>query len=1553
MAGEYKFHVRDDKNAQWVNILKDTQIEVVDDNNSFPVGVNYVSEALDWIVGQIGGPGYGGQPIHVTDTTLAIDVVDEGASLTIRGGAEIFKNVIVGGNSTWGSPSYDQVALEVLSTLDATDATTGSVRISGGVGIQGKLFVGTDITSTTATTTGLATFESIVIGTTGVASALTPDAHNTYDLGEDLVRWNTLYVDTLDTNNLTTSGDLTGSNLNTTGTTTTENLIVNGVISVDVDTLITGNLVPATGVQTLGSLSSPWNTLYVDSLDIGNAINGTFIGTFTGNLSGNVTGTTVTANTITASDSFQGDVEGNIIGDTSEVTSAWDVVDDGDTGDAFEVRGGMKVDKNLTIDRSVYVGQNLTITGNILAGNLDFANFNSNITPVTTDTYNLGSVTKRFNEIHATSIAVDSFSTTNVTTDLIGNVLSQDGLVVVLENGTNGSNATFTGNVTGNLTGNLSSATTTFNNLSGAGITASGTIQTAGLNVSSSVSSNLIPDADDTRNLGALTKRWSQIHGDEIRGSSFIGGSFAGSFLGDLAGDLVGTNTTVTGNLQVDGNLSIDGTLTASNLSFTNVMSNLIGDVYAGNAINKVLENGTDGTDASFTGSVTGNVTGNLAGNLTAPVVNVTGNTPSTNWNNGTLVVTGGVGISDKLYVQGNITTSGGFTIGGTFQAPNASFQQLEASGITNSVSKDTGAFIVTQGGMGVELDVNVGGYLSTIGLIRAQGGFLGDTISSNSTDTNLTVTANGTGIVEIADGLFVSDQTGNTVDIDVATDISGTLIVSNTTGSTDKDTGALIVDGGVGVEENLFVGGNINATGSGTFNTTLDVTGLSILTGGVDIDGAVDIDITGGDFDVLTDSNINLNGNNVNIDVTTLFTLDSGSITIASGNDLNVNSIETLDLTVTAGGVSLNNTSDEFTVGLTNFTVNSTTSNFGGSLTTAGAVVINDITPSIDKDTGALVVNGGVGVEGDLNIGGDFDANAITANTFTGAFIGNLNGDVTGSIVGGTISGTTVTASLGLVGDLTKATTVQVTNSTPAHVYGTGALVVANGTAGPTLGSGATFEGNVWIGGNLTLPTAGTDITLPSGRTVEDELDARPVENGFVDRAESTISFNDGLMRFTITPTTTEFTFYSGGVGFTKTAAETVDITNTEGLWYIYYVGDVLTASQTFSPEIISTHAFVAALYWSVQDSQALTFAEERHGNVMSNATHSYLHNTQGSKLAGGGALGNLSTDDVTPTDTSVQLDVANFVTYDEDIRRDITDGSPQTLVGPALLPVWYREWNGTIGQNVWRKQAAGTIPLVKTGTGGEDRPAWNQNVGGQYQLTEATDLNFMAMHIVATNDVNEPVVAIVGQAQYADLNSAYEGGGDEAGNIEFGQIDSLSPEWVFLGTVILEVDETYTNTYKARFRADVEGNDYIDLRGSALSPSGGTTADDHAGLTNLQGGTISAYYHSDQMINVASTPRWAGINIDYSTAINASTLTVGRRYMVPTAVSMLLLPAAPTQAGQSIHLSDTDNSWGSSPVTLNSNGNPIEGAVQNMILNVPGASLELIWSGTTWKII
>ena len=77
-------------------------------------------------------------------------------------------------------------------------------------------------------------------------------------------------------------------------------------------------------------------------------------------------------------------------------------------------------------------------------------------------------------------------------------------------------------------------------------------------------------------------------------------------------------------------------------------------------------------------------------------------------------------------------------------------------------------------------------------------------------------------------------DVLGNT-NLDGTLTVSGIANITNNTASTDKDTGALVVDGGVGIEKNLNVGGKVNIIDT-TSSTDKD-TGALVVDGGVGIE--------------------------------------------------------------------------------------------------------------------------------------------------------------------------------------------------------------------------------------------------------------------------------------------------------------------------------------------------------------------------------------------------------------------------------------------------------------------------------------------------------------------------------------------------------------------------------------------------------------------------------------------------------------------------------------------------------------------------------------------
>jgi hypothetical protein len=103
--------------------------------------------------------------------------------------------------------------------------------------------------------------------------------------------------------------------------------------------------------------------------------------------------------------------------------------------------------------------------------------------------------------------------------------------------------------------------------------------------------------------------------------------------------------------------------------------------------------------------------------------------------------------------------------------------------------------------------------------------------------------------------------------------------------------------------------------------------------------------------------------------------------------------------------------------------------------------------------------------------------------------------------------------------------------------------------------------------------------------------------------------------------------------------------------------------------------------------------------------------------------------------------------------------------------------------------------------------------------------------VHIAATNDVENPIVAILGNT-YNTKSAARAGA-----NTEFAAMSGLPfAEFVRLGTVIYQVSNTYTNTTKARVVSTDDGSAYIDYRDTSVwSPTSSVIVDQQQ---NIDGG-------------------------------------------------------------------------------------------------------------------
>jgi hypothetical protein len=197
----------------------------------------------------------------------------------------------------------------------------------------------------------------------------------------------------------------------------------------------------------------------------------------------------------------------------------------------------------------------------------------------------------------------------------------------------------------------------------------------------------------------------------------------------------------------------------------------------------------------------------------------------------------------------------------------------------------------------------------------------------------NIKVTGVGTfGNVKISGGTVATDSGNLTLDsLAGTTQINDAVYVNDTTQSTDTNTGSIYTEGGVGIDKNLNVGGQVNIAGISTFDGYIDANS------GAYIDN-IQIGITGDN----------------EIDTTT------GNLTIDS-----------------AGGTT---TIDDNLI-------------VSGTSTFNGNVIFGDATSDTVSFTSRISSNVLPSTDGTLNLGGTSNKwNNVYANNFNGAFIGNAD---------------------------------------------------------------------------------------------------------------------------------------------------------------------------------------------------------------------------------------------------------------------------------------------------------------------------------------------------------------------------------------------------------------------------------------------------------------------------------------------------------------------------------------------------------------------------------
>lgn len=460
-----------------------------------------------------------------------------------------------------------------------------------------------------------------------------------------------------------------------------------------------------------------------------------------------------------------------------------------------------------------------------------------------------------------------------------------------------------------------------------------------------------------------------------------------------------------------------------------------------------------------------------------------------------------------------------------------------------------------------------------------------------------------------------------------------------------------------------------------------------------------------------------------------------------------------------------------------------------------------------------------------------------ITANedsiTSLNSSISSLSSAVNNPTTGLSALNTTVsghTTSIGTINTTLSSHTSSI--ATLTSNYGTLTTAVSGHTTSiGTLTSDVSTLSSTVSGHTTSISNINTSI---SGITTDISNIQTSLENvslnttGFENQVDSTYSFDEGTRTFTIQPAITDYSIFQDGIKNTITISKSIQIPDVTSPYFIYFDDNVdLQYLSSFDISLIQNKVYVAVIYWNADQNKTLFVGNERHESVMSWATHYYLHTYEGSRYRSGFALSNFNIDGDGSLDSHSQFSSEAGVFSDEDIIHIMSSLSQ--------IPVLYRL--GT----VWRKKTADDFPFIgegQEGFTGSGRACYNQLVMSSYQLTEVSNNHHFLVHLFATNDVDYPVIAILGTNEYAPVADAREGA-----NTEISTLTGLPfTEFIIIGTVILKTSDSYTNTYKVATVTTDLGENFVDFRTSTvLNISSG--AGDHSLLSNLDKDTHLHY--------------------------------------------------------------------------------------------------------------
>ena len=288
----------------------------------------------------------------------------------------------------------------------------------------------------------------------------------------------------------------------------------------------------------------------------------------------------------------------------------------------------------------------------------------------------------------------------------------------------------------------------------------------------------------------------------------------------------------------------------------------------------------------------------------------------------------------------------------------------------------------------------------------------------------------------------------------------------------------------------------------------------------------------------------------------------------------------------------------------------------------------------------------------------------------------------------------------------------------------------------------------------------------------------------GFENTTDSDFSFNTGTRTFSIFPTGTSYKVYYRGKINTIETTKSIVISNTPGGRYIKFNPTTLVLEEgtVGSPPTIIEDLLVAYVYWT--GSAAIILGDERHSASRDTNWHRAQHLNIGAVWRSGG--------DITYTlnSNTVSLGFSNIVVADEDLDHNINHAaSPvnkyeQVIASNALIPVLYLSGTNYV------QTTPSSDPWVPYSVG--SRAARNLISGSSGSLAELGNGKFVSYWLLATNDSQYPIKALMGTQEHATEKLALAE--------TFVNYGLPFPEMVPMYKIVLQTQNAYSNAAKVQ---------------------------------------------------------------------------------------------------------------------------------------------------------